>query len=265
MGFFGSDIGRAVAGFSTGGLSELYRAMSPGGGQSGYAPIPFDYGANNAVDNNRISEEFQRAAGRGPTKSELEQYANFIKTGDLTYGDIGQIIKGLPEQDRARLDQYAQAYSDRLGAGDQQFLDKAAATAQSRFSSLGRPVTSGQAGAFAQSAQNLAQQRQASLAAFYGQGLQNNASQFVSQGQNALSRGQGLTDSRTAYNRSLMGYQTQRNDFNTDLSNENNRRKQQAWNTLPFTLAGAGVGGYFGGARGAQAGAGVGSQFGGLF
>ena len=261
------DIGRVAAGWSTGGLSEVYRALRPGGGQSGYAPLPFETGKNMTVDNNRITQEFQRATGRAPSQSELEQYADAIKAGDLGYAEIGQIIQGLPEQDRARLDRYADDYSARLGAGDQQLLDKAAATAQSRFASLGRPTTSGQVGAFAQTAGNLAQARQQSLAAFYGTGLQSNADLYVNQGQSALARSYQLRDGRDSFNRSLLGYQTQRNDFNTDLANQNALNRRKAFDQFAFGLAGAGAGAMIPGAgiNGARLGAQLGSQGGGLF
>lgn len=273
MGFFDSTAGRVAAGWSTGGLSEVYRAMRPGGGGAGYAALPFDNGAGNAVDNGRIAQEFQRVTGRAATKNELEQYAQYIKNGDMTYGDIGQVLQGLPEQDRARLDAYATQYGNALGANDQNFLGQAAdifsAKANSQFASLGRPNTSAMAaqvfGKGGQLAGQLAQQRQSAIAAFYGQGLQNNMGAYRDQGQNTLHRAYNLQDGRTAFNRGLLGYQTQRNDYNTDLSNQNAENKRRAYDQLGMGLVGAGVGGAFGGVGGARLGAGIGSSAGGLF
>lgn len=272
MGFFDSTARRVAVGWGTGGLSEVYRAMRPGGGGQGYAPLPYE-NPDFAVDDKRVSRALQWALGRAPTKNEVDQYSKYVKTGDLDYGEIGQIAQGLPEADRARLDQYAAQYGDVMGANDQKFLSQAADTfgakVNSQFASLGRPNTSAMgAQVFAQGGQlagQLAQRRQYALAAFYGQGLQNNMDAYRDQGASALSRGQGLRDSRTAYNRGLNGYQTQRSDYGVDLANEEAKNRQRAYSQLGGSLVGAGVGGLIGGRTGAQIGAGVGGRAGGLF
>ena len=260
----GKSLGRAAIGWSTGGLSEVYRALRPGGGSAGYSALPFE-NPSFTVDEGRIRQEFLSSLGRQPTQNEIDQYARHIKTGDLSYGDLGYVLQAMPEADRARLDTNAAAYSEKLGAQNQAILDRTAATVNSRFAGLGRPVSSGMAASMLQAGGNLALQQQSALAEFYGRGLQNNQNQYLNRGESALARAYQLQDDRSAFNRGLLGYQTQRNDFNTDLSNENARRKQQAYNELIFGVIGAGVGGKFGGVEGARLGAGVGSKAGGLF
>ncbi len=260
MGFFDSDAGRVAAGWSTGGLSEAYRAMRPNGSSQGYAPLPFE-NPNNAVDVGRITQALQQGLGRMPTQNEIDQYSKYVKTGDLDYGEIGQIAQGLPEADRARLDQYATQFGDKLNAQNGAILDQAGAAANSRFTSLGRANTSAMGASVLAAGGQLAQQRQSALAAFYGRGLQNNMNAYQEQGQNALGRGQALGDSRTAFNRGLLGYQTQRNDYGADLYNQELKNKKQAFGQLTGGLGGAAVGGILGGAPGARVGAGVGGLF----
>lgn len=261
MSFLDTTAGKIVGGP----IGMAYNALRPNGSQQGYAPLPFDYGENNTVDNARIAQALQQGLGRAPTQNEIEQYAKYIKTGDLTYADIGQISQSMPEADRARLEANLGRFGDVLNAQNDAILGQAAARANSQFSSMGRPVTSAQTASVLQAGGQLAQARQAALADFYGKGLNYNQSIYQSQGQNALARGYQKEDSRTAFNRSLLGYQTQRNDFNTDLANEELRRKTQAWKSLPFTLAGTALGAKFGGPAGAGAGAQIGRDVGGLF
>jgi hypothetical protein len=257
--------GRVAAGWGTGGLSEVYRAMRPGGGMQGYGALPFDYGANIEVNNSKIAAEIRAATGRDATPTEIESYARYIKTGDLDYGDIGQIIQGSPELSKARIEDYTNQFGARLGANDQAIIDKSAATANSTFAGLGRQNSSALAASVMQAGGALAQQRQSALAQFYGQNLQNNMSQYVDRANTVQGRAYQKEDNRAAFNRSLLGYQTQRNDFNTDLNNQESRNRQRAYSQLPFTLGGAAIGGALGGGAGAGAGAQVGSQFGGLF
>lgn len=273
MGLFDSTAGRAALGWSTGGLSEVYRALRPsGGGSSDYAALPFE-NPDYAVDSGRVAQALQQGLGRQPTQNEIDQYSKYIKTGDLDYGSITQIAQGLPEADKARLDQYAGQYGDILGANDNKFLSQAADTfgakVNSQFASLGRPNSSAMAAqVFSQGGQlagQLAQQRQSALADFYGRGLSNNMGAYRDQGQSNMNRAYGLADQRSAFNRGLLGYQTQRNDYSTDLNNENAKNKQQAFNQFVGGLGGAAIGGSLGGAPGARLGAGLGSNAGGLF
>lgn len=265
MSFFDSDLGRAGVGFATGGLSEVARALRPGGGGGGFAPIPYDRGAGNSVDIPRLSAAFKQATGRDATKDELDHFSTYIKNGDLDYNEIGQIAQGLPEAQQARLGQYGDQYASQLGKYDDQILGKAANVAQGQFAGLGRPDSSGLNSAFAGAAQNLAQQRQGQLASFYGNGYNNLLNQYQSLGQGAQNRGYALNDSRTEYNRGLNGYQTQRNDYMSLLEQQNQMNRRNALAKGIGSLAGAGIGALAGGPAGAQAGAGVGGNLGGLF
>ena len=264
MGFFDSDLGRVAAGWSTGGLSEVYRAMRPKGSSQGYSALPFE-SPDNPVDAIRVSQALQQGLGRVPTQNEIDQYSKYVKTGDLDYGEISQIAQGLPEADKARLEQYATQFGDKLNAQNGAIIDQAANAASSKFASLGRPNTSAMGASVLQAGGQLAQQRQSALADFYGRGLGNNMLAFRGQGQDALNRAQSLGDSRTAYNRGLSGYQTQRNDYGTDLYNQELKNKRQAYNQFGGSLIGAGIGGALGGTGGARLGAGIGGQAGGLF
>jgi hypothetical protein len=212
----------------------------------------------------KISQELQKGLGRAPTQNEINQYAKYVKTGDLDYGEIGQIASGLPEAEKVRLDQYATQFGDKLNEQNKAILDQAGAAANSRFASLGRPNTSAMGASVLQAGGQLAQARQSALADFYGRGLGQNIGAYRDQGQNAIGRAQGLQDSRTAYNRSLLGYQTQRNDYETAFNNQELRNKQRAYNQLAGSVIGAGIGS-IGGVGGARLGAGIGGQAGGLF
>jgi hypothetical protein len=243
-------------------------------GSMGYAPLPFDTGANRAVDNARIAAEFKSAAGREPNANEIEQYARYIKNGDLEYGDIGQILQGSPELSKQRLESYTDQYGQRLTAADNSFLDSAAnrigAQAQSQFAGLGRPNSSAMAaqvfGQGGQVAQSLAMQRQSALANFYGQNLQSNMGQYVDRADQTQGRAYKREDNRAAFNQALTGYQTQRSDYNTDLENQYRRNQKQGFNQLGGSLIGAGLGyANGGGMAGAQFGAGIGGKAGGLF
>ena len=265
-------------------LSDLEAGLLGGGGgflinralqgnKQGYAALPFDNGANRSIETSRIADEFHRAVGRAPSQDEIDMYGKYIKTGDLEYGDIGQILRGMPEAGESRLESYADKFGQRVGAADQAYLgsalDQIAAKTNSQFSSLGRPVTSamgaqvfGQGG---QIAQGLAQRRQSALSEFYGRGLSNLQGLYEDQGSRALGRAYNLTDSRTAFNRGLMGYQTQRSDASTDLYNENLRRRREALWQIPLSVAGGAAGASMGGPAGAQIGAQAGAKAGSLF
>ncbi len=268
MGFGWDDVASIGGNMGTLGLYQAYKGLTGGygggGGGRSYAALPFE-NPDNPVDSSRVAEALKQGLGRAPTQNEIDQYSKYIKTGDLDYGEIGQIAQGLPEADRARLDQYATQFGDKLNAQNKEIIDMAGASANSRFASLGRPNTSALGASVMQAGGALAQARQSALANFYGQGLQDNMGSYRNQGNAAMSRAYGLTDKRTDYNRSLLGYQTQRSDYGADLYNQEMKNKRQAFNQLAGSLAGAGVGGAMGGVGGARLGAGIGGQAGGLF
>lgn len=216
-----------------------------------------------------VNAQFRALLGRDGSPAELEFFNNFIAQEKITPYEIGLMVQGTPEAQGQALNRDVQAYGAQLAQGDQSILDRAAATAQSRFSSLGRPVTSAQAGALAQTAGNLALQRQSALAEFYGKGLNTNRSLQAGMGQGALERGYGLRDEARQ-----RGYQIEDRNYMKGLYDEylgQQRRagRAGALGSMLGAAGGAAIGGYFGGGPGAlmgsRAGAGFGQNAGGLF
>lgn len=223
-----------------------------------------------------VNAQIRQILGRDANPAELDFFNKFMAQEGMTSFELGQMLQSLPEFQGQQLNKDTQAYGAQLAQGDQGILDKAAATAQSRFASLGRPVTSGQVGAFAQTAQNLAQARQNSLAAFYGQGLQSNRALSQSQGQGALERGYGLRDETRQ-----RGYQVEDRNYMKSMYDEYAARQARgqragAMGALGGSLLGAGLGAAFaaptggmsmgmGAMLGSQMGGGAGRNAGGLF
>lgn len=215
-----------------------------------------------------INRQFRALLGRDGNPDELAFFNKFIADEKITPLEINQMIQSMPEYQGQRLNQDVTAYGNQLALGDQGILDKAAATAQSRFSGLGRPVTSAQAGALAQTAQSLATQRQSALADFYGRGLQNNTSLSQAQGQGALERGYGLRDEARQ-----RGYQIEDRNYMKNLYDEYNARaasqaRKGAIGQIVGMAGGAALGSYGGpegAAMGARLGGGFGQNLGGLF
>ena len=164
--------------------------------------------------------------GRSATPEEVAYFNKFIADEGVTPYEIGQMVQSSPEYQGKQLDQNATAYMDKLNASNADILGMAGAQAQSRFASLGRPATSAQAGALGQAAQNLAMSRQNSLAAFYGQGLQNNAAMAASQGMNAQNRAFGLRDERRQRQYQIEDYYRQQNDY------QNSKNSMSGWNAI---------------------------------
>lgn len=216
-----------------------------------------------------ISQQFAQFLGRAPNPDELAYFQKFIQQEGIQPHEVGLMLQGTPEFQGQQLNRDTQAYGAQLAQGDQGILDRAAATAQSRFAGLGRNVTSAQVGALSQVAQNLAQDRQSALAAFYGQGLQGNRSLQAGLGQGALERAYGLRDETRQ-----RGYQIEDRNYmkwayDDYLSKQNASARRGALGSTIGGLAGAGLGAYFGGPTGAMVGgrlgSGVGGNAGGLF
>lgn len=212
-----------------------------------------------------INRQFMQFLGRAATPDEVAYLSKFIQEGSLQPAEIGQIVQGLPEFQDRRLDADVGRYREALAASDQDILGRAGAAINSQFASLGRPVTSAQAGALGQVAQNLAQQRQSALANFYGQGLRETSALQRAYGQGVLERGYGLRDDALSHQRQL-SLTREGNYAQKDLySQYAHNQKRQAQNQFIGQLGGAAIGGAFGGLPGARLGASVGGGFGGLF
>lgn len=216
-----------------------------------------------------INQQFRTLLGRDGTPDEVAFFNKFITDEKITPFEINQMVQSMPEYQGQQLGRDTQAYGAQLAQGDQGILDRAAATAQSRFASLGRPVTSSQVGAFAQTAQNLAQQRQQSLAAFYGQGLQGNRALSQSQGQGALERGYGLRDETRQRGYQIEDRNYMKNMYDEYASRQAAQQRKGALGSTIGALAGGGIGAFYGGPTGAymgsRAGSGFGQNAGGLF
>jgi len=141
-----------------------------------------------------INQYFQDHLGRAADQGEFDFFNRLISNGHIQPYEIGQVLQGTPEYQSALLSKNTAKYGDQLNAQNAGILDQAAAAANSRFTSLGRPVTSAQSASVLQAGGQLAQQRQSALADFYGRGLQQNASISQMQGNSALGRAYQLQD-----------------------------------------------------------------------
>lgn len=218
-----------------------------------------------------LTAQFAQFLGRAPNPDELAYFQKFIQQEGIQPHEVGLMLQGTPEFQGQQLNRDTQAYGAQLAQGDQGILDRAAATAQSRFAGLGRNVTSAQVGALSQVAQNLAQDRQSAIAAFYGQGLQGNRSLQAGLGQGALERAYGLRDETRQ-----RGYQIEDRNYMKSMYDDylNQQRRAGRAGALGSMLGMAGGaaagalipgGGAMGANIGAQLGGGFGRNAGGLF
>lgn len=213
------------------------------------------------AENTNLVGQFQSVLGRAPSEEELAYFNRFITEGSIQPHEVGQILQGTPEFQKAQLEANTTAYGNRLQASDDQALARGAevagAQAQSRFAGLGRPNSSALAasvfGQTGQMAQDLAQQRQSALAQFYGQGLQQNQNIYGQQGQTPLSRAYGLRDETRQRNYQIEDYYRQQNDY------QNEKNASSGWKAITpefvasglFSMGGQALGGYLGGKAGA--------------
>lgn len=220
-----------------------------------------------------INEMYMQLLGRNATPDESAYLQKFVDEGSLQGEELNQIIQSMPEFQQRRLESDTTAFGDKLTANDNQFLsnatDRIGAQVNSRFASLGRPVSSAMAastfGQAGQIAQGLQQNRQSMLADFYGKGLQATRGLQQARGQGAMDRGYGLRDETRRRGWEMEDYHMQKNDYNDYLNAANRRQKQQGFGTAAGAIGGGLLGAYLGGPAGARAGAGAGSSLGGLF
>lgn len=193
-----------------------------------------------------INGEFQKFLGRGPTQAENDYFQKFITEGSIQPYEIGQVLQALPEFQQSKLEKNTSALGDRLGASNEQIMQRGAdmawAQAQSRFAGLGRPNSSALAasvfGQQGQLAQGLAQQRQSALAQFYGQGLQQNMALQQQGGQSALERGYGLRDETRQFGQQMQLARYSQDNYNNYLAQANKRARNQGMGSM----LGAGLG-----------------------
>lgn len=182
-----------------------------------------------------IFEQFQRVLGRDPRADELEYFGRFLENSDLQPNEIGQILEASPEFQQVNLRKQGQQYNDYLSASDKYNLGRAQEDIAGNFRAMGRPESSGMAGAFASVAKDLAARKQDALASFYGGGLQNIMASQVDTGSAVANRGYGLRDKRTDRAWALEDYYRQKNDYQ-DMMN------QQGKMNLKNQLIGGGIG-----------------------
>jgi hypothetical protein len=212
---------------------------------------------------NDVNRQLQLLLGRDATADEISFFDKFIQQEGLTPYEIGQAIQSMPEYQSRALNRDMASYGAELAKSDEGILNQAAAIGQSRFAQLGRPVTSAQAGALAQAGQNLAQQRQSALAAFYGQGLNVKRSLGQSQGQGALERGYGLRDEAREREYQLQDRNYMKEMYDQYTARQARAQRSGALGSTLGAIGGAAIGGYFGGGPGAYLGSRAGSSFGG--
>lgn len=201
-----------------------------------------------------IAAQFQSILGRTPTQAEVDYLGKFITEGSLQAHEIGQILQSTPEFQNTQLQKNTQQFGETLRGQDQGILDQAAATAQSRFAGLGRPVTSAMGAQVMQAGGQLAQSRQSALASFYGQGLQNNAALSQMGGQGALDRGYGLRDERRQRQYQLEDMNKYQDIYNSYLDRQGRAQRAGAIGQLGGMALGAGLGALAGPALGSSAG-----------
>ncbi len=196
-----------------------------------------------AYDQSQINQIFQSSIGRQGTDAEHKFFQPYVDAGTISPYQIGQYLQSTPEAMQSRLGQQQNQFGAILGQNNQQILGQAADAANASFAQNGRQFSSGQGNAVLQAGQQLASQQSPTLAAFYGQGQNALNNNFMSQGQDALSRAYNLSDSNTAYQRQQAFYNQQQNDYNNYLGGQQTRNMQgalfNAGVSLPGQLLGA--------------------------
>ena len=213
-----------------------------------------------------FQDQFQQILGRAPSPDEAAFFQKFLSEGSIQPHEIGQILQATPEYQQSQLTKNAADFGTQLNAQNESILNQAGAAANSRFASLGRPVTSAQGASVLQAGGQLAQQRQSALASFYGQGLQNNAALGVQQGAGALERGYGMRDETRQFGQQLQLARYNQNNYNDYLNQANRRSRSRALTGFAGAAGGALIGGLVpgGGVAAAGLGAGLGGQAGGF-
>ena len=223
----------------------------------------------NTYDQSAVNRIFQQALGRNGTDAEHQFLNPYVTAGTIDPYQIGQYLQGTPEAMQSRLGQQQSQFGNILQQNNGQILSQAADAANASFAQNGRQFSSGQGNAVLQAGQQLAAQQSPLLAQNYMAGQQGLNSQYMGQGQDALSRAYNLTDSNTAYQRQQDFYSRQQNDFNNYLNSQNRQNRQSMIGGGIGSLIGGGIGAYLapvgGGAAGAQAGGSIGGMFGKMF
>lgn len=173
-----------------------------------------------------IAQQFVSVLGRQATPEELDHFSKFVDDGHLDPTEVAQVLQATPEFQNTLLQKQGGQYGDLLAANDSRTLSQAAGSLNATLAGMGRQGSSALESGLAQQAGNLAAQRQSALAAFYGRGLQNNASLAQSQGADMIGRGYGLRDESRHRNQMIEDYYRQQNDYNTA------KKSAGGWNAI---------------------------------
>lgn len=223
------------------------------------------------ANRNEINGYFRQFAGRDASPGELDFLSKYIDQGELSPGEVGMLVQGLPDSRARILEQQTPQLDARLAAGDQASLNATMAQAvpqiNSRLASLGRQNSSAFEGALAQQigqqGYQLAAQRQNTLAQFYGGGLSNIANLYTQLSQGAQNRGYQVRDANTQRGFDLQNFDMQRNSYNDYLNMARSQQRGQGFGQLAGMALGGGLGAFYGGPTGAMVGARIGGSAGG--
>ena len=193
------------------------------------------------INPDEINAQFQQYLGRPATQGELQEFQRYGNSGyvDLGASDIGQMLQSHPEVQQRQLQSYGQQYEGALGASDNRLLSLAQDQIKGDFARQGRqPAGSSYTAAFANAAQNLAMQRQSSLASFYGRGYEGIMANSVAQGRDAQQFGRNTLTAARDRQFAEQDYYRGRDDFAGDLRTQSTRNLQGALTNAAVNLPG---------------------------
>lgn len=221
-----------------------------------------------------LSDQFQQILGRQPTRAESDFFNKFIKEGDLSEYEIGNILGSSQEAQQSRLRQQGAEYERLLAAGGEdvtrRVLGETADIARGDIARRGLSDSSSFGGQLTRAgqdiAQNLAAQRQSMLADFYGRGFDEQRETARELGGGVLERGYGLGDERRRFGQEMqlanLAYQRRQDLYGQYLGQQRTGQRQSFFGGLGGGLLGAGLGFAAGGPGGAYLGSGIGSRIG---
>lgn len=212
-----------------------------------------------------LVQSFQRTLGRPPRGDEADFFLKQAEKNNLSAFEIGEILSGAPEAQRAQTQQDIRGYRDLASESDAYTLGKAQESLEAKFRGMGRSASgSAYAAAFADVAQKLAAQRSSQLADLYRQRSGATAGAEAERSTGLRQLGYDLDKERRQRAYALEDFYMQRDAFNDQMNAINRMRRKSGLGQMAGGLAGAGLG-YLalGGAGGAMFGSQLGSQAGG--
>ena len=211
-----------------------------------------------------LVQSFQRTLGRPPRGDEADFFLKQAEKNNLSAFEIGEILSGAPEAQRAQTQQDIRGYRDIASESDAYTLGKAQESLEAKFRGMGRSASgSAYAAAFADVAQKLAAQRSSQLADLYRQRSGASAGAEAERSTGLRQLGYDLDKERRQRAYALEDFYMSR-DLQNDYMNQVRRsRRGAAIGQMAGMAAGAGIG--FAASGGNPMGAYYGSQAGGQF